>query len=373
MINMKMSAIIFSEAYNTINALTVNRPVASLPFGGRYRLIDFVLSNIVNSGISRVGVITESNYRSLMDHLGSCSEWDLDRKNSGLHFLAPYSSRSSGGHYRGKIDQLSAAVDFLEEFPSDHVVLADPVTVCNIDLREVLSSHLASGADVTVVADRAKHTKENIYKLVIDGENGRPTAFYVDHEPQDGQFESMGIYVLSRELLIEKVRDLAERGFYDFERDLIQGPFNRGELDFNIYEFSGVVLRNNTIEHYLKNNLLLTDETTRSGVFRKDRPIYTRVRDEVPAYYGAASSVRGCSVADGCIINGAIENSVISRGVQIGEGAVVRGSVIMTDCVIEPGAQIENAIIDRNVKIAGDVRLAGTESTPVIIAKGTAL
>lgn len=370
---MNMSAVIFSESYNNnLNALTYNRPIASLSFGGRYRLIDFILSNVVNAGINYVGVITERNYSSLMDHLGSCQEWDLDRKNSGLYFLTPFAS-STMTHYRGKIDQLYAALDFLEKFESDYVVLAEPATVCNMDLKDVLSAHIKSGADVTVVADRAKHDKTEMYKLVIDEKDGKPSAIYVDYAPSKDQLESMSIYLMSRELLIKKVRSLSAQGLYHFEQDFVQRSFNRNELTFNVYEFRDVVLRNNTIEHYLKNNLLLADDNVRSSIFKKNSPIYTRVRDEVPAYYGPKSKVNGCSVADGCIINGTVENSSISRDVRVGENAVIKNSVIMRSCVIESGAYVENAIIDKDVTVTGDVKLIGTPSRPMIVGKGTRL
>lgn len=368
---MKMSAVIFSEAYdNSLNALTYNRPLASLAFGGRYRLIDFVLSNIVNAGISYVGVITERNYSSLMDHLGSCQEWDLDRKNSGLYFLTPFAS-STITYYRGKIDQLCAAIEFLESRNSDVIILADPATVCNINFRDVLDSHVKSGADITIVADRAKRAKNEIYKLVLDeNPDGTPSAIYVDYAPKAKQLESMDIYLINRDVLIEKVRSLSARGLYHLEHDLLQRSFNHNELKFNIYEFTDVVLRNNTIEHFMKNNLLLTDDTVRKSIFKKERPIYTRVRDEVPTYYGENSTVINCSVADGCIINGYAENSVISRNIRIAKGAVVKNSVIMKDCIIESGAYIENAIIDKNVTISGDTKLIGTKTRPMIYGKG---
>lgn len=369
-----MTAVIFSEAYNNnLNALTYNRPIASLGFGGRYRLIDFVLSNIVNAGISYVGVLTERNYSSLMEHLGSCQEWDLDRKNGGLFFLTPFAT-STMTHYRGKIDQLSAAITFLENYPSDYVVLADPATVCNIDLKEVLASHIKSGADITIVADRAKRKKDEAYKLVLDAdENGTPAAVYVDYPPDTDQFESMGIYIIPQVLLITLVKSLSAQGLYHFEQDLIQRSFNRGELNFHIYEFKDVVLRNNTIGHYLKNNILLTEDTVRKSIFKKDSPIYTRVRDEVPSYYSSKSKVINCSVADGCIINGRIEDSSISRDVRVGEGAVIKNSVIMQGCVIESGAYIENAIINKGVTVTGDVKLIGTPTRPMIVGKGAVL
>ena len=235
------------------------------------------------------------------------------------------------------------------------------------------SEHIKSNADITVVADRAKHDKAEIYKLVIDEKDGKPCSVYVDYIPLKDQLESMGIYIISRDMLISKVRTLSAQGLYHFEQDLIQRSFNRNELSLNVYEFKDVVLRNNTIEHYLKNNLLLADDGVRKSIFKKDSPIYTRVRDEVPAYYGPKSKVNGCSVADGCIINGTVENSSVSRDVRIGEGAVIKNSVIMRSCVVESGAYVENAIIDKDVTVTGDVKLIGTPSRPMIVGKGTTL
>lgn len=369
---MKTTAIIFSEASdNNLYALTQNRTVASLAFGGRYRLIDFVLSAIVNAGISNVAILTERNYRSLMDHLGSCREWDLDRKNAGLKIISPYASSETNA-CRGKIDQLSSALEFLETYPSDVVILADPASVCNIDIKDVLASHRASGADVTIMADRCAHEKKDTYKLVMDvDEKSRPKAMFVDYVPHEGQYESISAYVISRTLLIEKVRTLAAQGLYHFEKDFLQRSFNQNEVSFNVYCFDGIVLRNNTIEHYLKNNLLLNQPTIRESIFRPENPIFTRERDETPTYFGPECEAIDCAVADGSHLFGKIENSVIGREVLVEKGATVKNSLIMQGCVIQAGAYIENAIIDKNVTVTGDVRLIGTPAIPVIVQKGS--
>lgn len=378
---MKMTAIIFSEASdNNLDAITYNRTVASLAFGGRYRIIDFVLSSVVNAGISYIGIATERNYRSLLEHLGPCREWDLDRKNTGLKILSP-SAYVSGENTveqiacQGKLDLLyTAAQEFLEEYESDCVLLADPANICNIDFRDVYASHKASGADVTVIANRCTYEKKDVYKLVIDAdESKKPVALHVDVVPEIGQYQAIGAFIVNRELLLKKVRSLTLKGHYHFEKDFLQKDFGAHKLKVNLYPFEGIVLRNNTIGHYLKNNLLLNRPEVRQNIFRYDNPVFTRERDEPPTYFGPESEAGDCAVADGTYIYGRVDNSVIGREVVVEKGATVVNSMIMQGSVIKSGAYVGNAIIDKNVVLTGDVKIIGTEEKPAIIRKGSKL
>ena len=368
---MKTAAIIFSGIYNDgLDYLTRNRTVASLPFAGRYRQIDFILSDMVNSGIYDIGVITKYNYQSLINHLGSCQDWDLNRKRGGLMLIPPFASGDSGG-YRGKIEELRAALPFLEQKNADYVILSDTDTICSIDFRKVIDAHTESGRDMTVVAAPAAENETTASELVIDSADGcTPDDIYLNYAARKGQYSALGMYVIRRDALIEAVTALSAKGFYHLERDFIQQGFNRGTLTIGMYRFDSLVLKNRTILEYYGNSLMMKDENVRNAIFRPEAPVYTTVRDEVPTFYGADSSVSDCLLADGCRIEGRVENSVLFRGVVIGKNAVVRNSIIMAGSVIHDGAVVENAIIDKEAQVSGLRRITGAPMSPMIIRKG---
>ena len=368
---MKTVGLIFSGMYNDgLDNLIRSRTVASLPFGGRYRLIDFILSDMVNSGIMDVGVMTKFNYHSLIEHLGYCQDWDLNRKRGGLALITPYSTGTFGG-YRGKIEELRAAVQFLSGQDAEYVVLADTETVYNIDLRPIVKAHAASGKDLTIVTAPVSEDDEGVSELVFDSPDGiNPESVYLNYDAKKGQYSSIGIYVISRQLLIDLVTSLAAKGFYHLERDLIQQGFNKGTLSIGISVFEGLVLRNRSVAEYFENNLKLKQEWVRDAIFRPEAPIYTTVRDEVSTYYGEYSSASDCLIADGCRILGKVDNSVLFRNVVIEKNAVVRNSVIMSGCVIREGAVIENTIIDKGVSVSEMRRITGAPKCPMIIQKG---
>ena len=367
---MKATGLIFSGMYNDgLDNLTRNRTVASLPFGGRYRQIDFVLSNMVNSGIHRIGVITKYNYQSLIDHLGSCQDWDLNRKRGGLTILPPFASSSTGG-YRGKIEELRAALPFLSKHEDDLVVLSDTDTICNINIKKVLAYHAESGKDITIVTSAVSDDESNASELVLDEENGEVSALYLNYAANKGQYSSIGMYVISRELLMEKVTDLAAKGYYHLERDFIQQGFNKEELTVGMYVHDGLIMKNRSILEYYNNSLAMKEESVRQEIFRPSKPIYTTVRDEVPTYYGEESDVTDCLIADGCRIYGKVDNSVLFRKVKIEKGAVVKNSVIMAGCVIKAGAVVENAIIDKEATVSSLRHIVGAPTSPMIVQKG---
>lgn len=366
----KISGIIFSNIYDgALGDLTARRTVASLPFGGRYRQIDFVLSSMVNSNIKSVGVITKYNYESLMDHLGSCEEWDLNHKNGGLCFIPPFAFGRSDV-YRGKLEALYTALHFLKSQKSDYVVLSDTISICNIDYRDALTSHIESGRDVTAIASEPRSGALDYPVVFKTNDDGSAKSIAINCPADEGALVGFGMFVIGREFLIKVVEECATSGFYHFERDFLQKYFNEGKVSVNVYKFDGVILRNNTIANYFKNNLLLTDEEIRNGIFKSDRPIYTKVRDEIPSYYGENSVVDDCIVADGCIIAGELSHSVIFRNVKVEENSKIIDSVVMQGTKIGKNVHIENAIIDKDVVINDGAKLIGTAQSPIIIKKG---
>lgn len=368
---MDLAGIIFSDAFNkSLDELTRNRTVASLPFGGRYRQIDFVLSNMVNSGITAVGVITKSNYRSLMDHLGTSQEWDLNRKKDGLKLLPPFVSGQSA-EYRGKLDMLRAGLSFLNYRSEEYILIAETNIICSIDFAPVLKAHIDSGCDVTVVATRAEENAGDPVELVLEpAGDGTAATLSVDYTAKAGMYESLNMYILSRELLTQSIENMGAQGLHHFERDFLQRGLNNGWLKVGIYEHQGVALRNSSVAAYFQNSMELLDEKVMDGLFRPDAPIYTKVRDESPSYFGDDAEVSDCIVADGCTLNGHVERSILFRAVIIEKGADVKNTIIMQGSRIGEGAILENVIIDKGVTVRPYIHLRSSERHPIILHKG---
>lgn len=369
---MNMTGIIFSNLFDeNFGVLTKNRTVASLPFAGRYRFIDFVLSDMSNSNITDIGIITKSNYKSLMDHLGSCAAWDLDRKNGGVFLLPPFAAGQTTV-YQGKLEALYSAFSYLEKQDRDYVLLSDSTVICNIDYEDALDYHIKSGNDLTVISNKVDADPMTSYSLVMEKSRGKITDMYVDYPAvKDNSFASMGMFIMERKKLLSVIRETVSRGKKRLERDFIQHEWNNGSLSVGIFEFKGHVIRNTSISSFFANNLrLITDSDLRHDIFNPARPIYTKVRDEVPTYYGDGSQTDECLIADGCRIEGSLTNSVVFRDVKVGKNAIVKNSIIMQGSTIGEGCYIENAIIDKDAEISDSAHLQGAISTPIIIEKG---
>lgn len=372
---MNMTGIIFSEMYNNdLDALTHDRNMAAIPFGGRYRMVDFVLSNMVNSGITNIGVLAKQHYHSLMEHLSKSQEWDLNRKNGGLMILPPFANEDLTQVHRGKLDELRNALDYLMDADTDYVLLADAHVLYNMDYRAVLESHIDSGCDVTFVATQEDGASTDVCGSVVQlNAAHQATAYLLDYVPKAGDYASMGLMIISRQHLINVIQEYTARGVYHLERDFIQREFNKGRLTINVMPFNDVVLRIRNVADYFKSNLSLIDGAVGSSLFRSDNPIYTRVNDEVPTYYGMDCQVSDCIIADGCIIEGQAEHCVISRGVRVGKGAVIKDCIIMQGSVVGEGAVLENVIVDKWATISAGSELKGAASAPVIIRKGATI
>ena len=368
---METMGIIFSNIYDSfMGALTEKRTSASIPFGGRYRQIDFILSNMANSGVRHIGIITKYNYQSLMDHLGSCQEWDLQLNTSGVVFLPPYATGHTG-IYRGKLEALQTAMPVLTQGDQDYVILADSNVMCSLDFRKVVEEHVKSGCDVTVVAKAGLCDGKTVQHFALrTDENNRAVGMGVEYAAPAGDLTGMGMFVISRQLLIETIQEAVPHGKYHLERDFIMDSFNKGRLTVNVYPFEGAALFNQSVLSYYKNNMMLMDPEIRQSLFRGPVPIYTKVRDEVPTLYGKNAEVANCIVADGCRLSGNLADSVIFREVKVEEGAEVKDSIVMQGCTIEKGASIQYTVLDKNVTVTAGTKLLGSPEHPLVIRKG---
>ncbi|MCI7191841.1 glucose-1-phosphate adenylyltransferase subunit GlgD [bacterium] len=367
--NANALGVIFANSYdNLVPELVAERTMGSIPFAGRYRMIDFVLSNMANAGIDNVSVIVRKNYHSLMDHLGSGREWDLTRKRGGLNIVPPFAERSVK-LYSGRVDALASVLSWLQAQKERYVILSDTNVAMNFDFNKLIDAHVASGADVTMVYNRSEipdGARNDNYTIRID--NGRVTELLSNDYRPGVQNLSLNLYIIERETLIQLIRDAAVRGLVYFERDILARNLNL--LNVQAYEFDGYAARIADMKSYFDENMRLLEPGNVDKLFDPANPIYTKIRDDNPTRYLEGSKVKNSLLADGCVIEGTVENSVLFRGCQIKKGAVVKNCVLMQDTVVEEGCTVEYVVSDKNVHITSGKQLTGTDSFPVFVAKG---
>ena len=367
---MNVMGIIFANDA-TLGALTDKRTIASLPYGGRYRLVDFHLSNMTAAGVRHVGIITRHNYQSLMNHIGSGEEWGLELEEGGLEFLTPF-AMSKTDHYHGKLSAIHEAMNVLEYGPDDeYVITCDSAVISNIDLQKVLASHIESGKDVTVVtkAGIANGKKQLDLALKLDNKN-EIVDIAVDYIAPSDYLASMDIFIMSKQYLRNTIREFIARNLFHMDRDLILGQWQKNAISINVYQFEGTALFNESLNEYYQNSLALIHAEMRHDLFEGNHPVFTRVRDRVPSYYGEGCDVKNSILADGCILEGSVDTSVLFRQVTIGKDAQVRNCVIMNDTVVGEGAQLECVILDKDVVVRPGAKLYGTPTHPLVVKRG---
>ena len=354
----------------TMGELTNKRTIASIPFGGRYRQVDFALSNLACAGVRHIGIIARQNYQSLMNHIGDGEEWGLELEEGGLEFLTPY-AQAAVGTYRGKLESLNNAMDFLEYGEEDEmVVMIDSAIVSNVNLTDVLNAHVASGKDVTVVTKKGICNGTKKMDLALNVADGEIKDIVVDYAASEAYAASMDIFVTSKAWLINMVESAVAHGKCHMDRDLIMNGWQTGVVSVNVYEFDGIALYNESEEEYYQNTLALLCKKVRADIFGGNHPVWTKTRDRVPCYYGENVKMENVLVADGCMLEGEVEDSVLFRQVTVEEGAEVENCIIMNDCVIGKGAELKYVILDKDVTVTPGAKLQGTKEHPVVIKKG---
>ena len=376
MVNSNANAIgiIFPNSYdNLVPELAGDRLMASIPFAGRYRIIDFLLSSLANCGISNIAIVVRENYHSLMDHLGSGRAWDLLRKNGGLSIFPPYAEKNMKV-YSGRVEALESILPYLKSKKEKYVIMMDANIAVDFDFNAMLAEHIESGADVTVAYTEQEIPAELIragshgdmyYTLKLD--DGRVRRIFMNSEMCGKQNLSMNIYIMDREALIDKIHAAFVRGSSCFERDILAPRLEK----YNIrgYKYDGYYARIFGLKSYFDENMKLLDDENLDALFTGGQ-IYTKIRDDNPTRYINGCKTKNNLVADGCVIEGDVENCVLFRGVKIAKGAKIRNSVLMQDTVVNAGARLDYVVTDKNVTIEVGQELKGTDTQPFYVAKG---
>ena len=369
-----MGIIYTGDSYISLQELTSRRSVAALPFGGRYRVIDFTLSNMINSGITNVGLITQNNYHSLMDHLDSGKQWDLDRKSGGLFILPPYVSADNTGWYRGEIEAFHYNMSYIRRSPQKCVIISGSTMICSVNYKEAIDFHRDNKADITMIyKQEGNATREELSRhtvLQVDEQNRVwDIAVKASNPVSDKVF--MEMYIIDKQLFEYLVEENAARGHYDLYKDVFIK--NKDKLKIYGYPYEGYLAKINSIKSYFKHNMELLSQDHYDELFHHGGKVYTKVKDSVPAKYGDDALSSNSLVADGCIIEGQVENCVLFRGVKVGKGTVIKNSIIMQNSEIQEKAVLENVILDKEVIVRRGKQLIGQESYPVVIRKSAVI
>lgn len=347
-----------------LGVLTGDRTIASLPYGGRYRLVDFPLSNMVNAGIRTVGVITPYKYRSIIDHLGAGKDWSLDRIHGGLFVLPGSVFGVASTNSRFLLRDIERNLVYLMRSPTPYILVASANTVYNMDYTALIESHVRSGADLTMVYQKAWQDSDYLTGLKLDG--GRVVG--VSKGVKAGENAFLDCFVISRDLLLKIIDWYSAINYLDLF-EVLAGDYDK--MDVELYEFKGYAGTIWDVDSYYRHSMDLLQPRVYDELFRGDGLIQTKVQDEVPTEYMKGARVANSLIPNGCMIYGTVENSVLFRGVRVEAGAVVRNSIIMQSCIIEKGACVENTILDRNNIIPAGSILKGVPGAPFIREKGS--
>ena len=359
------------EANPYMRDLTLSRAVAAVPFGGRYRCIDYILSDFVNTGVSNVGLITQKNYHSLMDHLGMGKEWDLNRKRDGLFILPPYSTKDNTGVYRGDIDAFHSVMQYVRRSNQKYLILSGSHTVFNTTFDAILKQHRETGADVTVMYNedaRFSPDEQNRDLRLLFAEDGR-TVTELEWNPRRprSNYRSCEVTIIDKALFEDLVEESYSRGGIDFTRDVLLA--HAKDLKIMGWRYDGYVARIDSVNTYFMHSMELLNAAEAKDLNNRTHPIYTKVKDELPSIYCAHADVHNVVMADGCRIDGTVENSILFRGVTVERGATVKNSILMQGVKVGAGAKLDHTILDKNVKVSSGRSLIGYEGIPLVFRK----
>ena len=364
-----LHGIIFSyEKRNDLRELGEIRSAASIPFGGRYRAVDFALSNLVNAGVTDVGIVLNGRYQSMLDHLGTGKVWDLSRKRGGLRILPPFNYQKDWGvmPFRGKIEALAGVRTYLDEIRQDYVALMDGDLVVNLPMTDIFESHIKSGADVTVVCGNDSFATEDGTYFEMDRDGRITEVLYHLHTPRG--YRGLEVYILSKKLLCEIVDECSARDQFSWRKEL---QTRKDSLNLRSYVWGGFAAQIRSVQEYYDRSMQLLDPAIRAELFTSERPIRAKGADKPSTYVGSNGRCVNSLVADGCRIEGTVENSVLFPGVVVEEGAVVRNCVLFKEDIVRRNAQLSYIIADKDVEVLADRTLMGHATYPIVLAKGS--
>ena len=371
MVNELMGIINLSESDDMLKELAEHRPIAAIPFGGRYRVIDFQLSNMVNSGIEMLSVITKHKFRSLQDHMGHGKSWDLNRKRDGLFMLHPMVNYNEPMVRYGDMQTFKNNANFIKRARQEYVILSKSYMVTNLDYKKAFEFHKESGSDITMICKHINDSKANPEYLGLDilncDEDYSVKSIGRNFGKVDEFCLSLEMYILKKDLLVDIIVDSYEKGDSNFLKEAFMKVIP--DLKVNAYEHRGEVFCINSVESYFKSSMKLLDRGVFNDVFKANGKIHTKVKDEPSTLYKDTSCVTNSILANGSIVEGTVENSIIFRGVHIKKGSIVRNSIIMNGSVIGETANLNYVIADKNVIVSDRKTLMGDENSPYVIKK----
>ena len=358
-----------------INILNYARPLASTPIAGRYRIIDFVLSNMVNSGITNVGIYAKEKYRSLTDHLGSGKDWDLSRKKGGLYIFSPENTKYNNnyGFRSGDVYSILANIDYIERSTEEYILIAPGYMLCSMDYKDAIKYHQESKNDITVLYKHVDNADEDFLScmtLNIDN-NNRVLNIGTNIGAFPSANISMETYIMKRTDFIKCIYKIASLGTHAYFEDYIKKELPN--IQVGAYEFKDYLKCINSIQSYAQCSKEMLKKEVSTELFNSERKIFTKDKSQAPTIYMKNADVRNSFVATGCKIDGTVENCTLFRKVEIGKGAKIKNCVIMQNCKIDPGVVLENVIFDKNVRISKEKELKGDKDYPMVIEKNQKL
>ncbi len=366
-----LHGIIFAYRSNPeLRELTQHRNTCSIPYGGRYRVIDFMLSNMVNAGVDDIGLVVHQSYQSLLDHLGSGKDWDASRKRGGLRILPPFSyahnQSTMTSSFRGRMDALAGVYSYLENIRQDYVVLATGALAINFPLKEMFEHHLKSGADVTALCTHDPKCAPKSTNYFTIGKDGLVSDVAV-HPAVASGVEALDVYIMSKELLMSIVDHCSTHNIYSFSQGVLLGMGDK--LSISPYFYDGYAARLQSVQGYYAKSMELLDPKVRADLFDPTRPIKTKDQSNPSTYYGPEAKSVNSLISDGCIIEGEVINSILSRSVHIAKGARVENCILLQGTTVQEGAVLRYVITDKNVRVNPGRTLMGQETYPLAIAK----
>ncbi len=348
-----------------LGELVNERALAAVPFGGRYRIIDTMLSSMVNSGIKHIGVLAETKYSSLMDHIGTGSYWDLDRLQQGLRIIPPY---TQSDFFRTPNPQdLTGLYDFLKHSVQQYVIIAESNNVANMDFTNLVNAHVENQSDVTIMYNE-DGAKFGLPWINLTFEDNLVTDVLIDAEHVENNNSSLGICIMERNLLMDMVSQSIARNETLFNVEYILKKHK--ELTIKGFKYEEFILRINSLATYFSASMKLLNVKILQHIYKNENKVFTKVKNEAPAKYDKNNTVSNSLISDGCEIRGEVKNSIIFRGVGIARHAKVNNCILMQDSQVMEGAELTNVIIDKDTIVRAGVRLHGSPDYPVVIGKG---